>query len=530
MSKEVKFGLESRSLIESGMDILASAVRVTLGPKGRNVILDRTYGAPLITNDGVTIAKEIDLDNRYENLGASLLKEVAIKTNDVAGDGTTTATILAHEMVKEGLKNITAGANPMILKEGISEATELVVDELKSMSVDVSSSEDISQVASISSGDVEVGRLISEAMDKVGNDGVITVEKSNSTETTLDVVEGMQIDKGYLSPYMATSTESMVAELDDPYILVTDKTITSIQDILHILESVMESGKPLLIIAEGIEEEPLSTLVLNKMRGTFNVVAIKAPSHGDNRVRILEDIAVLTGTNVVKSELGDTFSTVRLDDLGSIKKVVVSEEETILTEDVSKVKSQLLEDRVNQIKKSIELSESEFDKNRLRNRLAKLSGGVAVIQVGSFSEVEMIEKKERIEDALSATKAAVEEGIVPGGGSAFIDTLSTLSDYIETLDGDKKVGAELVSKALKEPLKQLADNSGDSEGLVVVSEVIRMDKGVGYDSLNDRYVNMMKEGIVDPTKVTRSALENASSIAGMVLTTEASIVIVDNLE
>ena len=520
MAKDIKYGLDSRKSLETGINKLADAVKVTVGPKGRNVVIDKAYGAPLITNDGVTIAKEIELEDRYENMGAQLLKEVAIKTNDVAGDGTTTATILAQAIVREGLKNIAAGANPVIIKKGIEEAVKIVVEEIKSFSTPVETTEAIAQVGAISSADPKVGQLIADAMDKIGRDGVISVEESNTMDTNLSVVEGMQFDKGYLSPYMVSDGEKKLAELENPYILITDKKINNIQEVLPVLEQVVESSRPLLIIADDVEGEVLTTLVLNKLRGTFNVVAVKAPGYGENRNAILEDIAVLTGTQVFKEELNDDLKLVSLDQLGSAKKVNVDKDSTTIVDGLGSKEN--LENRIKQIKADIDNSESEFDIKRYQERLAKLSGGVALIQVGAVTEVEMKEKRLRIEDALAATKAAVEEGIVAGGGTVLIDSIKSLEKYISSVDGDEKTGAMIVARALEEPLRQIAENAG-IEGAVIVNEVESSDKGIGYDALNDKFVDMVKTGIVDPTKVTRSALENAASIASMILTTEAAI-------
>ncbi|MFM1515174.1 chaperonin GroEL [Helcococcus ovis] len=520
MSIEIKYGLDSRKALEAGINKLADAVKVTVGPKGRNVVIDRGYGAPLITNDGVTIAKEIDLKDKFENMGAQLLKEVSIKTNDVAGDGTTTATILAQAIVREGLKNIAAGANPIILQKGIKKATQLVVEKIKSFSIPVDSTNSIAQVGSISSADKKIGELIAEAMEKIGKNGVITVEESKTMETNLQIVEGMQFDKGFLSSYMVSNADKKIAELDNPYILITDKKIGNIQEILPILEQIVEVSKPLLIIAEDIEGEALTTLILNKIRGTFNVVAVKAPSFGENRIKILEDIAILTGTKVFKSELDDDLKLVKLDELGSAKKVNVDKDSTTIVDGLGSKEE--LENRINSIKNDILNSDSDFDIERYKSRLAKLSGGVALIQVGAITEVEMKEKKLRIEDALAATKAAVEEGIVPGGGTVLLDSIKYLDEYISTIEGDEKTGAIIISKALEYPAKQIAENAG-VEGSVIVDKVKNLDAGIGYDALNNKYVNMIEEGIVDPTKVTRSALENASSIGSMILTTEAAI-------
>lgn len=520
MAKDIKYGIDSRNSLEKGINKLADAVKVTVGPKGRNVVIDRGYGAPMITNDGVTIAKEIELEDRFENMGAQLLKEVATKTNDVAGDGTTTATILAQSIVSEGLKNIAAGANPIILKKGIQNATKLVVDKIKSFSTPIETTESIAQVGAISSADPEIGKLIADAMDKIGKDGVITIEESKTMDTELQIVEGMQFDKGFLSPYMASDNEKKMAELDNPLILITDKKINNIQEILPVLEQIVEASKPLLIIADDIEGEALTTLILNKIRGTFNVVAVKAPSFGENRSKVLEDIAILTGTKVYKEELKDDLKEIKIDELGLAKKVNVDKDSTIIV-DGSGEKEQL-KARVNQIRKDIEESDSEFDIERYKERLAKLSGGVAVIQVGAVTEVEMKEKKLRIEDALSATKAAVEEGIVAGGGTVLLDSIKSLDEYIASVHGDEKTGAMIVARALEEPTRQIAENAG-IEGSIIANKVKSLEEGFGYDALNDEFVDMIKSGIVDPTKVTRSALENAGSVASMILTTEAAI-------
>lgn len=520
MAKDIKYGIDSRNSLERGINKLADAVKVTVGPKGRNVVIDRGYGAPMITNDGVTIAKEIELEDRFENMGAQLLKEVATKTNDIAGDGTTTATILAQAIVSEGLKNIAAGANPIILKKGIQNATKLVVDKIKSFSTPIETTESIAQVGAISSADPEIGKLIADAMEKIGKDGVITIEESKTMDTQLQIVEGMQFDKGYLSPYMANDNEKKIAELDNPLILITDKKINNIQEILPVLEQIVESSKPLLIIADDIESEALNTLILNKIRGTFNVVAVKAPSFGENRAKVLEDIAILTGTKVYKEELKDDLKEIKIDELGLAKKVNVDKVSTTIV-DGSGDKDQL-QKRVNQIRKDIEESDSEFDIERYKERLAKLSGGVAVIQVGAVTEVEMKEKKLRIEDALSATKAAVEEGIVAGGGTVFIDSIKSLSEYIDSLHGDERTGAMIISRALEEPTRQIAENAG-IEASIIANKVKSLDEGIGYDALNDEFVDMIQSGIVDPTKVTRSALENAASVASMILTTESAI-------
>jgi len=520
MAKDILFGSNARSKMEAGINKLADTVKVTLGPKGRNVVLERAYGSPLITNDGVTIAREIELEDKAENMGAQLLREVATKTNDVAGDGTTTATLLAQAIIKAGLKNLAAGSNPMILQKGIKKAVAKTIESLKKQSVKIESKEKIANVASVSAGDEEIGKLISEAMEKVGNDGVITVEESKSMGTTLEVVEGMQFDRGYVSSYMVTDTEKMIAELDNPYILITDKKITNIQDILPVLEQIVQSGKALLIIAEDIEGEAMATLVVNKLRGTFNCVAVKAPGFGDRRKAMLEDIAILTGGTVVSSDLGYELKDTTLDMLGSAQKVKVEKENTVIVKgagDDAKIK-----DRVKQLRAQYEESESDFDKEKLQERLAKLSGGVAVVQVGAATETELKEKKLRIEDALNATRAAVEEGIISGGGVALIDTIDDVKSLLDETEGDEKTGVMIILRALEEPLRQIAENAG-KEGSVIVSAVFEKEKGIGYDALNDRYVDMIKEGIVDPTKVTRSALQNAASVAAMVLTTEATV-------
>lgn len=521
MNKDIKYGLDSRKLLEEGINKLSNAVKVTIGPKGRNVVIDKSYGAPLITNDGVTIAKEIELENRFENMGAQLLKEVAIKTNDVAGDGTTTATILAQAIVKEGLKNIAAGANPIILQKGIKKATEIVVENIRKSSKPVKTKKSIAQVGAVSSADPEVGQLISDAMDKVGNDGVITIEESKTMGTTLSVVEGMQFDRGFLSSYMASDQEKMIAELEDPYIFLTDKKINSVQEILPMLEELVQSHKSLLIVADDIDNDALTTLIINKIRGTFNVVAVKAPSFGDNRKAILDDIAILTGTRVFKEELADDLSKITISELGQAKKVRVDKDSTVIVNGAGS--SNDINARIEMIKNAIENSDSSFDIEKLKERLAKLSGGVAVIQVGAVTEVEMKEKKLRIEDALSATRAAVEEGIVSGGGTVLLDSIESLNAYINSSDGDERTGAKIIAKALEEPARQIAENAG-LDGSIIVTKVMELPKGQGYDALDGEYVDMIKKGIVDPTKVTRSALENAASIASLILTTEAAIV------
>ncbi|MFY9377038.1 MAG: chaperonin GroEL [Peptococcia bacterium] len=519
MAKQIIFDEEARKALEKGINALAEAVKVTLGPKGRNVVLDKKFGSPTITNDGVTIAREIELEDPYENMGAQLVKEVATKTNDVAGDGTTTATILAQAIIREGLKNVTAGANPMILKKGIEKAVNATVEEIKKIAQPVESKAAIAQVASISAADKEIGDLIAEAMETVGNDGVITVEESQSIGTTMEVVEGMSFDRGYTSPYMVTDTDKMEAVLTDPYLLITDKKIAAIQDILPILEKVVQSGKPMLIIAEDVEGEAQATLVLNKLRGTFTCVSVKAPGFGDRRKAMLEDIAILTGGQVISEDLGLKLENTTLEMLGRAARVIVNKEETTIVEghgDKAKIEA-----RVNQIRKQIEETTSEFDREKLQERLAKLAGGVAVIQVGAATETELKEKKHRIEDALAATRAAVEEGIVPGGGTAFIGILPAL-DKLEADDPDEKTGIMIIKKALEEPVRQIANNAG-AEGSVVVEKVKTLEKGIGYNALEGKYEDMIAAGIVDPAKVSRSALQNAASIAAMVLTTECLI-------
>lgn len=520
MAKEIKFNVEARHKMEEGINILANTVKVTLGPKGRNVVLDKSFGSPLITNDGVTIAKEIELEDKFENMGAQLLKEVATKTNDIAGDGTTTATLLAQAIIREGLKNIAAGANPMILQNGIRKAVEKTVESIKSYSKKVESSDAIAQVASISAGDKEIGKLIADAMDKVGNDGVITVEESKSMGTTLEVVEGMQFDRGYVSSYMVTDTDKMVAELDNPYILITDKKITNIQEVLPVLEEIVKQSKPLLIIAEDIEGDAMATLVVNKLRGTFNCVAVKAPGFGDRRKEMLQDIAILTGAKVISEELGYDLKEATIDMLGTAQKVKVDKETTVIVNGAGSKDE--IEARVKQIKTQYEASDSDFDREKLQERLAKLTGGVAVVQVGAASEIELKERKLRIEDALSATRAAVEEGIVPGGGTVLADSIKALEAIVDDFEGDEKTGVKIILRALQEPVRQIAENAG-LEGSVVVENVMNEKPGVGFDALNNKYVDMIKSGIVDPTKVTRSALQNAASVASMILTTEAAV-------
>ncbi|HAT4372939.1 TPA: chaperonin GroEL [Clostridioides difficile] len=520
MAKEIKFSEETRRALEAGVNKLADTVKVTLGPKGRNVILDKKFGSPLITNDGVTIAKEIELEDRFENMGAQLVKEVATKTNDVAGDGTTTATVLAQAIIREGLKNVTAGANPILLRKGIQKAVTVAVEELKNQSRIVETQEAISQVASISAGDEEVGKLIAEAMEIVGKDGVITVEESQTMNTELDAVEGMQFDRGFVSAYMVTDVDKMEAVLNDPYILITDKKISNIQELLPVLEQIVQQGKKLLIIAEDVEGEALSTLVVNKLRGTFDVVAVKAPGFGDRRKEMLQDIAILTGAQVISEELGYDLKEADLSMLGRASSVKVTKENTTIVDGSGDKKS--IEDRVTQIKHQVEQTNSDFDREKLMERLAKLAGGVAVVKVGAATEVELKERKLRIEDALNATRAAVEEGIVAGGGTAFVSVIPAIGTLIESLEGEVKLGAQIVKKALEEPLRQIAINAG-LEGAVIVQNVVNSEAETGFDALNEKYVNMIEAGIVDPTKVSRSALQNAASIASTFLTTEAAV-------
>ena len=520
MAKDIKFGIDARDGLERGIDKLANAVRVTLGPKGRNVVLDRAYGAPTITNDGVTIANDIELEDRFENMGVQLVKEVANKTNDVAGDGTTTATVLAYSVIKEGLKNLAAGANPIVLQKGLKKATDIVVEYIKENSKEVEDKQAIENVGTISSQDNNIGKLIADAMEKVGNDGVITVEESKTTDTYLDLVEGMQFDKGYLSPYMATDNEKMIAELDDPYILLTDKKISNIQEILPLLEQIVQESRPLLIIADDVDGEALTTLILNKLRGTFNVVAVKAPGYGDRRKAMLEDIAILTGGKVVSEDLGMDLKDATIDMLGSAKKVKVDKDNTTLVE--GKGDKEALNDRVENIRNQAAKEESEYEKEKLQERLAKLAGGVAVINVGAATETEMQEKKYRIEDALSATRAAVEEGIVAGGGVVLIGAIEKVEELRESLIGDEKTGALIIERALEAPLRQIVENAG-LDGSVIVEKVKHSDKEEGYDAYENKFVNMFEAGIVEPTKVTRSALQNAVSVAGMILTTEAAV-------
>ena len=520
MAKDIKYGVDARKALEAGVNKLADTVKVTLGPKGRNVVLDKKFGTPLITNDGVTIAKEIELEDVFENMGAQLVKEVATKTNDVAGDGTTTATVLAQAMIQEGLKNIAAGANPIILRKGMSKATEKSVEVIKEMSQKVDGKNHIAKVASISAADEEVGTMIADAMEKVSNDGVITVEESKTMNTELDLVEGMQFDRGYLSAYMATDMDKMVAELEDPYILITDKKISNIQDILPILEEIVQTGARLLIIAEDIEGEALTTLIVNKLRGTFNCVAVKAPGFGDRRKAMLEDIAILTGGTVISDELGLDLKETTMDMLGRAKTVKVDKENTIIVDGAGD--KSLITSRVNQIKEQIEATTSEFDKEKLQERLAKLAGGVAVIKVGAATEMELKEKKLRMEDALAATRAAVEEGIISGGGSAYIHCIPEVSKVVESLVGDEKTGANIILKALEAPLRQIVNNAG-LEGSVIVSQVKGKEANYGFNALTGEFVNMIDAGILDPAKVTKSALLNANSVASTVLTTEAVV-------
>ncbi len=520
MAKEIKFGEDARKALQSGVDQLANTVKVTLGPKGRNVVLDKKYGAPLITNDGVTIAKDIELEDAFENMGAQLVKEVATKTNDVAGDGTTTATLLAQALVREGLKNVTAGANPMIVKKGISKAVDAAVDKIIAGSKAIDGKNDIARVASISAADETVGTLIAEAMEKVTSNGVITVEESKTAETYSEVVEGMQFDRGYITPYMVTDTDKMEAVIDDAYILITDKKISNIQEILPLLEQIVQAGKKLIIIAEDVEGEALSTLIVNKLRGTFTCVAVKAPGFGDRRKEMLQDIAILTGGQVISEELGLDLKETQIDQLGQARQVKITKENTIIVDGLGD-KAQI-DARIHQIMAQIEETTSEFDKEKLQERLAKLSGGVAVIKVGAATEVEMKEKKLRIEDALAATRAAVEEGIVAGGGTAYINALPAIEALMEGLEGDEKTGAQIVLNALEEPVRQIAYNAG-VEGSVIVNKIKDSKPGTGYNALSGEYQDMLAEGIVDPTKVTRSALQNAASIAAMILTTESVV-------
>ena len=520
MAKEIKYGSEARAALEKGVNQLADTVKVTLGPKGRNVVLDKSFGAPLITNDGVTIAKEIELEDGFENMGAQLIREVASKTNDVAGDGTTTATVLAQAMVHEGMKNLEAGANPIVLRKGMKKATDKAVEAIREMSSKVNGKEQIARVAAVSSGDDAVGQMVADAMEKVSNDGVITIEESKTMQTELDLVEGMQFDRGYISAYMATDMEKMEAVLDDPYILITDKKISNIQEILPLLEQVVQSGARLLIIAEDIEGEALTTLIVNKLRGTFNVVAVKAPGYGDRRKEMLQDIAILTGGQVISEELGFDLKETTMDQLGRAKSVKVQKENTVIVDGCGDKNA--IEDRVAQIKKALEETTSEFDKEKLQERLAKLAGGVAVIRVGAATETEMKEAKLRMEDALNATKAAVEEGIIGGGGSAYIHASKEVKKFADELEGDEKTGANIILKALEAPLYQIAKNAG-LEGAVIVNKVRESEPGTGFDAYNEKYVNMVEKGILDPAKVTRSALQNATSVASTLLTTESVV-------
>ena len=523
MAKEIKYGAEARAALEAGVNQLADTVRVTLGPKGRNVVLDKSFGAPLITNDGVTIAKEIELEDAFENMGAQLVKEVATKTNDVAGDGTTTATVLAQAMINAGMKNLAAGANPIILRKGMKKATDCAVEAIAGMSQKVNGKNHIARVAAISAGDDEVGQLVADAMEKVSGDGVITIEESKTMQTELDLVEGMQFDRGYISAYMASDMDKMEAVLDNPYILITDKKITNIQEILPILEQIVQSGAKLLIIAEDVEGEALTTLIVNKLRGTFNVVAVKAPGYGDRRKAMLEDIAILTGGTVISSELGYELKDTTMDMLGQAKSVKVQKENTVIVDGAGDKAA--IESRIAQIKMQIEETTSEFDKEKLQERLAKLAGGVAVIRVGAATETEMKEAKLRLEDALAATRAAVEEGIICGGGSAYIHASKEVAKLADTLEGDEKTGASIVLKALEAPLFHIAANAG-LEGSVIINKVRESEVGIGFDALKEEYVDMVAAGILDPAKVTRSALQNATSVASTLLTTESVVAII----
>ena len=520
MAKEIKYGIEARKALEEGVNKLANTVRVTIGPKGRNVVLDKSYGAPLITNDGVTIAKDIELEDAFENMGAQLVKEVATKTNDVAGDGTTTATVLAQAMVNAGMKNLAAGANPIILRKGMKKATDCAVEAIAHMSEKVTGKDQIAKVASISAGDEEVGQMVADAMEKVSNDGVITIEESKTMKTELDLVEGMQFDRGYISAYMATDMDKMEANLDNPYILITDKKISNIQEILPVLEQIVQNGAKLLIIAEDVEGEALTTLIVNKLRGTFNVVAVKAPGYGDRRKEMLKDIAILTGGQVISEELGLELKDTTMDMLGRAKSVKVQKENTVIVDGEGAKED--IEARVAQIRAQLEETTSDFDKEKLQERLAKLAGGVAVIRVGAATETEMKEAKLRMEDALNATRAAVEEGVISGGGSAYIHASKKVAELAATLSGDEKTGAEIILKALEAPLYHIAHNAG-LEGAVIINKVRESEPGVGFDALNDKYVNMVDEGILDPAKVTRSALQNATSVASTLLTTESVV-------
>ena len=523
MAKEIKFGAEARAALERGVNQLADTVRVTLGPKGRNVVLAKPYGAPLITNDGVTIAKEIELEDGFENMGAQLIREVASKTNDVAGDGTTTATVLAQAMVNAGMKNLAAGANPIVLRKGMKKATDKAVEAIASMSKPVEGKEQIAKVAAVSSGDEEVGKLVADAMEKVSKDGVITIEESKTMKTELDLVEGMQFDRGYISAYMATDMDKMEATLDNPYILITDKKISNIQELLPLLEQIVQSGSKLLIIAEDIEGEALTTLILNTLRGTFSVAAVKAPGYGERRKEMLQDIAILTGGQVISDELGLDLKEATLEQLGRAKSVKVQKESTVIVD--GEGDKEAIKARVNQIKGQIEETTSEFDREKLQERLAKLAGGVAVVRVGAATETEMKEAKLRMEDALAATKAAVEEGIIAGGGSAYIHTTKVLQELVDTLEGDEKTGAQIIMKALEAPLFHIAANAG-LEGSVIINKVKESKVGIGFDAYKEEYVDMVKAGILDPAKVTRSALQNATSVASTLLTTESVVSII----
>ena len=520
MAKEIKYGAEARKALEAGVNQLADTVKITLGPKGRNVVLDKKFGAPLITNDGVTIAKEVELEDPFENMGAQLVKEVATKTNDVAGDGTTTATVLAQAMINEGMKNLAAGANPIVLRKGMKKACDKAVEAILDMSETISGKDQIARVASISAGDDEVGQMVADAMEKVSKDGVITIEESKSMKTELDLVEGMQFDRGYISAYMATDMEKMVAELDNPYILITDKKISNIQEILPLLEQIVQSGSKLLIIAEDIEGEALTTLIVNKLRGTFQVVAVKAPGYGDRRKEMLQDIAILTGGKVISEELGYELKDATLDDLGRAKSAKITKENTVIVDGMGAKED--IAGRVNVIKAQLEETTSEFDKEKLQERLAKLAGGVAVIRVGAATETEMKEAKLRMEDALNATRAAVEEGIISGGGSAYIHAAKKVAELVKDLEGDEKTGAKVVLKAMEAPLFHIAANAG-LEGSVIINKIKESEVGVGFDAYNETYVNMIEAGIIDPVKVTRSALQNATSVASTMLTTESVV-------
>ena len=520
MAKEIKYGAEARKALEAGVNQLADTVRVTLGPKGRNVVLAKSYGSPLITNDGVTIAKDIELEDAFENMGAQIVKEVATKTNDVAGDGTTTATVLAQAMINEGMKNLAAGANPIILRKGMKKACDKAVEAISEMSQTINGKEQIARVASISAGDDEVGQMVADAMEKVSNDGVITIEESKSMKTELDLVEGMQFDRGYISAYMSTDMEKMVAELDNPYILITDKKISNIQDILPVLEQIVQGGQKLLIIAEDVEGEALTTLIVNKLRGTFQVVAVKAPGYGDRRKEMLQDIAILTNGKVISEELGYDLKDTTLDDLGRAKSVKVTKENTVIVDGFGTKED--IQGRVNVIKAQLEETTSEFDKEKLQERLAKLAGGVAVIRVGAATETEMKEAKLRMEDALNATRAAVEEGIIAGGGSAYIHAAKKVAELVADLEGDEKTGAKVVLKAMEAPLFHISANAG-LEGSVIINKIKESQPGIGFDAYNEKYVDMIEAGIIDPVKVTRSALQNATSVASTLLTTESVV-------